>query len=198
MNFTITSELLETIKSYTENATVTISTDNKDWKGRDYESDFVTLDKENNVGFEVFHNEIIVFCFTDHYHFEDYSSELEDGEDDYIKRAKDFLVELFENKIKYIQVYKGKKLATEKYYIVYSDNTEERIGGIWWGLERFLNPFAKKTEKTTIYKFNKLCGCFEEKQSINKENSWFSTSSFSNTIPKNPVCVIFGFFGYLM
>ncbi len=70
---------------------------------------------------------------------------------------------MFENKIKYIQVYKGKKLATEKYCIVYSDNTEERIGGTWWGLERFLNPFAKKIEKTTTYKFNKLSGCFEEK-----------------------------------
>ena len=66
------------------------------------------------------------------------------------------------NKIKYIQIYKGKKLATEKYYIVYSDNTEERIGGTWWGLERFLNPFAKKIKKTTIYKFNKSSGYFDK------------------------------------
>ena len=56
--------------------------------------------EENNVSFEVLDNEIIVFYFTDHYHFEDYSSELEEGEDDYIKRAKDFLIELFENQIK--------------------------------------------------------------------------------------------------
>ena len=55
-----------------------------------------------------------MFYFTDHYHFEDYSSELEDGADDYIKRAKDFLTKLFENQIKYIEIYKGKKLATEK------------------------------------------------------------------------------------
>ena len=160
MKFEITNELIDTIKSYTENATVTISTENKDWKGRNYESDFVTIDKKNNVGFEVFDNEIIVFYFTDHYHFEDYSSELEDG-DDYIKRAKNFLIELFENQIKYIEIYRGKKLATEKYYFVYSDNTEERIGGTWWGLERFLNPFAKKIEKITFYKFNKDKGCFE-------------------------------------
>ena len=130
MNFEITNELIDTIKPYTENVTVKISTDNKDWKGRDYKSDFVTIDEKNNVGFEVFDNEIIVFYFTDHYHFEDYSSELEDGEDDYI--------------------------------LVYSDNSEKRIGGTWWGLERFLNPFAKKAEITTIYKFNKLSGCFEK------------------------------------
>ena len=147
MNFEITNELINTLKQYTENATITCSTDNKDWKGRDYKSDFVTINEKNNFGFEVFDNEIIVFYFTDHYHFEDYSSDLEDGDDNYIKRAKGFIVELLENKIKYIQIYKGKKLATEKYYIVYSDNTEERIGGTWWGLERFLNPFAKKIKK---------------------------------------------------
>ena len=163
MNFQITNELIDTIKPYLENAKITIFTDNKDWKDRRYKSDFVTIDEKNNIGFEVFDNEIIVFYFTDHYHFEDYSSELEDGDDDYVKRAKEFITKLFENKIKYIQVYKGEKLATEKYYIVYSDNTEERIGGTWWGLERFLNPFAKKAEKTTIYKFNKPSGCFEGK-----------------------------------
>ena len=164
MNFEITNELIDTIKPYTENATVTISTENNDWKGRAYKSDFITIDDKNNVGFEVFDNEIIVFYFTDHYHFEDYSSELEDGDDDYIKRAKFFLIELFENQIKYIEIYKGKKLATEKYYLIYSDNTEERIGGTWWGLERFLNPFAKKVEKITIYKFDKANGCFDKKR----------------------------------
>lgn len=161
MNFEITSELLEAIKPYTENANITITIENKDWKGRNYKSDFVTIDEKNNVGFEVFDNEIILFYFTGHYHFEDYSSELESGEDDYIKRAKDFLIELFENQIKYIEIYKGKKLATEKYYFINSDNTEERICATWWGLENFLNPFAKKTEKETIYKFNKDKGCFE-------------------------------------
>ena len=64
MNFEITNKLIDTIKPYMGNATLTISTDNKDWKGRDYKSDFVTLDKKNNVGFEVFDNEIILFYFT--------------------------------------------------------------------------------------------------------------------------------------
>ncbi len=162
MNFEVTNELLEILKPFTENAIMTVSTENTDCKGRKYKSDFVTIDKENNVGFEVLDNEIIAFYFTDHYHFEDYSSELEEREDDYIKRTKDFLIELFEYRIKYIEIYRGKTLATEKYYIVYSDETEERIGGTWWGLAKFLNPFAKKSEKTTIYKFSKTKGCFEE------------------------------------
>ena len=54
MNFEITTELLETIKSYIEKANTTIATENKDWKGRTYKSDFITIDDKNNVGFEVF------------------------------------------------------------------------------------------------------------------------------------------------
>ena len=161
MNFTLTSEILEAIKQYAENAIITITSENNDSKRGDYKSDFVILDEENNVGFEVLDNEVIIFYFTDHCHFEDYSSEIQDGEDDYVKRAKVFLTELFENKIKYIAIYKGKKLAIEKYYFIYSDNTEERIGGTWWGLNRLFNPFAKKKETITMYKFNKDKGCFE-------------------------------------
>lgn len=162
MNYETTKELLEVIDQYIENANITISTENEDWKGKKYESDFVTIDEKNSVGFEVFDNEIIVFYFTDHCHFEDYTSDLEDGDDDYIKRAKDFIIKLFENKIKYVQIYKGKKLASEKYNMIYSGNNEEQIGGTWWGLERILNLFAKKTEKTTIYRYNKVNGCFDK------------------------------------
>ena len=82
MNYETTKELLEVIDQYIENANITISTENQDWKGEKYESDFVTIDEKNSVGFEVFDNEIIVFYFTDHCHFEDYSSDLEDGDDD--------------------------------------------------------------------------------------------------------------------
>ena len=45
-------ETINTLKQYTENATITLSTDNKDWKDRDYKSDFVTIDEKNNFGFE--------------------------------------------------------------------------------------------------------------------------------------------------
>ncbi len=163
MNFENANILLEAIKPYTENATITISTENRDWKGRVYNSDFVTIDEKNDVSFEVLDNEIIVFYFTDHVHFEDYSSELDDGDDDYVKRAIKFLIELFENQIKYIAIYKGKKIATEKYYMIYPDGRETRINYIMHSFANFLNPFAKRTEKTTIYKFDKVKGCFEQK-----------------------------------
>lgn len=151
MNFSITNEILGLLNL--KNATVTCECDERK------KSDYVIIDAENNVGFEVFDGEITVFYFTDHRHFEDYSSE--NQEDGYQNRAKDFLINLFENKIKHIKSYKGKKLAEEKYYMIYSDNREEYIGGTWWGLVRLINPFAKKQNKTTVYKFNGDNGCFE-------------------------------------
>lgn len=161
MNFKETDEILACLKPYLENSDIVISTENEDYRGRKYQSDFVTIDEKSNIGFEVFDNEIIVFYFTEHSHFEDYTSEPEEGQDDYIKRAKDFLLGLFENKIKYTAIYKGKKLSTEKYYIV-RPNGENYIGGAWWGFKSLLNPFAEKTVKSTYFVFNKARGVFKK------------------------------------
>lgn len=162
MNFEITNDLLDTIKQYAKNATVTTFTDNEIGNDNNHKSDYISVDEKNYVGFEVLDGEIIAFYFTDHTHFEDYSSNIKDG-DDYIKRAKAFIISLFTNEIKHIEIYKGKKLAREKYYFVYSDNTEELITSIWRGLESLLNPFAKRTEKVTIYKFDKEKSRFDKK-----------------------------------
>ena len=63
MNFETTSVLLEVLKPYLKNSVVDISTDNVDWRNRNYKSDLVTIDKNNDVFFEVFENEIIMFYF---------------------------------------------------------------------------------------------------------------------------------------
>ena len=160
MNYLTTKALLEALNPYTDNASIHISTVNKDWQGKEYKSDFVMIDEKNHVGFEVFDNEILVFYFTDHCHFEDYSYGSENEGADYIKRAKDFLMLLFENRIKYIEIYKGKKLASEKYYFVYADNTEKHIGTSWSGFITPLNPLAKKKVKITVWKFNRAEGRF--------------------------------------
>lgn len=165
MHFETTSMLLKIIQPYIENSIVNISTENNDWRNRNYESDFVNIDAKNHVGFEVFENEIIVFYFTNHYHFEDYSSELQDGEDNYIERAKSFLKKLFEYKIRHIEYYKGKTLYSEKYFLIYNDGRDdERIGNTWFGLVRFINPFGKKTINSTIWQFDKSKGVFTTRQ----------------------------------
>lgn len=136
MNFKATLILSEALRPYTGNSVVDISSDDS--------SDFVTVDATNHIGFEVFENEIIAFFFTDHCHFEDYSSTPEDGED-YISRAKDFLGKLLENEIRHLEYYKGKTLSSEKYFIVYGDGREDEcIGNTWFGLLHFINPFGKK------------------------------------------------------
>lgn len=159
MTFETTSVLLEVLKPYIENSVIDISTDNTG--KRNYKSDLVTIDGKNNIGFEVFENEIIVFYFTDHYHFEDYTSELQDGEKNYIERAKHFLKKLFEYKIRHVEYYKGKTLSSEKCFIMYNDGREDEcIGNTWYGFSKFINPFGKKSIRSTTWQFDKSKGVF--------------------------------------
>ncbi len=152
MQFQATSEILEVLKPYLGNANVSVN------------DDFVMIDEKNHVGFDIMENEIIVFYFTDHMHFEDYTSELEEGEDDYIKRAKDFLIELLQYTIRHDEFFKGKKKSLEKYYMLYDDGREEDyLGATWFGLSTFINPFGRKSSKSTTWTFDKEKGCFSNR-----------------------------------
>lgn len=121
MFFKTTEILLETIKPYIKNTFVNSSIQNKNYQGHTYASDLINIDSENHVGFEVFENVVIIFYFAGHYHFEDCFSELQNGENNYIERAEIFLKELFENRIRHIEYYKGKILFSEKYFLLYND-----------------------------------------------------------------------------
>lgn len=161
MNFESTSALLKVLKPYIENSAVDITSDNKNLRNQNCMSDLVTIDADNHIGFEVFENEVIIFYFTDHSHFEDYTSELKNGQDNYIERTKKFLKELFENKIRHVEEYKGKSLLSEKYFMIYQDDREDEcIGNIWFGLSKFINPFSRKSVHSTIWRFDKLKGIF--------------------------------------
>jgi hypothetical protein len=156
MNHKITLELLNNLKPYITNADIDVS-----GKNQDYNSDFVMIDNKNNIGFEVFDNEIIVFYFNEHCHFEDCTSEQEQGKDDYTKRAELFLLDLFQFKIRHKEVFKGKTLCAEKYYIMYPNGKEGNyIGGTWFGLSKFINPFRKKKTICTTWQYDKSKGCF--------------------------------------
>lgn len=153
MDFEATLTLLKIIEPFIENSSVDVSSSGK--------SDLVIIDAKNHVGFEVFDNEIIVFYFTDHCHFEDYTSELHDGEDNYVERAKAFLLELLTYKIRHIEYFKGTSLSSEKYFIIYDDGREDAcIGNTWFGLSRFINPFGRKSERSTTWLFDREKGRF--------------------------------------
>lgn len=160
MNYNTTQILLDTVKPYFDIENIKITTENTDWKDRPYKSDFVTLIENQDVGFEVFDNEIIVFYFTDHTHFEDYSSDLNEGDPDYVQRAKEFLKQLFTLPIRKYDIFKGKKLSCDKYYFVLSDGTEDFIGGTLYKLCRFLNPFRKKRTEITTWQYDTDKKCF--------------------------------------
>lgn len=161
MNYETTKHLLDAISPYYDLTKISVLTENKDYRGHHYQSDFVTLDKNNNVHFEVFDNEIIISYFTDHKHFEDYTFELEEREPNFVARAIDFLVSLFKVSIYQIEVCKGNKLVYEKYYFVYPNGDEECVSGIIRHKLLFgFNPFAQKSINVTIWKYNFKENCF--------------------------------------
>lgn len=176
MNFQTTQLLLEDLKTYCDLEDIRISTDNTDWSGCPYQSDFVTLIECQDVGFEVFANEIIVFYFTDHVHFEDYSGDLEEGDSDYIQRAREFLKQLFTLPLRKYEIYKGKKLRGDKYYFLLPNGEEERIGGTWYGLLGLLNPFAKKRTTAETWQYD------AEQKRFTSVSPWVYDPAAVNTI----------------
>lgn len=157
MIFEITQALLDEVKQYFENTDIKISAhDNSS------NSDYVMLIESQNIGFEVFENEIIVYYFNDHIHFEDYSSTTDEDEPNYVERAKIFLNKLFTLTIKVCEIYKGNKKSSERYCFITPDVKEEVMGNIWYGLCRLINPFAKKKSVITIWRFDNHNKCFIE------------------------------------
>ena len=164
MNHKATAILLGAIDPYVKNSNVEISKESTKGFRPNNSSDFVVIDKRNNVGFEVFENEIIVYYFTDHQHFDDYIGEVEDGDEDYIKRAEEFLIQLLTNRIRHIEYYKGKKKYSEKYYFIYDNKNDEDLGGTWYGLSRVINPFAKKSSQSKTWQFDVSKGIFTNRR----------------------------------
>ena len=161
MNYHITEDLLNVVYKLTPNSNVKITCTNKNRRGEEYQSDLVTIDEENNIGFEVFENEIIAYYFTEHHHFEDYSLSIDDGESNFVDRMKSFLNDLFTCTIRHEKQYKGSVLISEKYVFIREDKTEDCPAGIWiHGLLIRLIPFLRKRTEYKLWKFDLQKGTF--------------------------------------
>jgi len=159
MNFQDTQDLIDAIKPYCDLSTLSISIDNKDWRGRSYTSDLVRILEKHHVGFEVYDIEIIIFYFDDHIHFEDWiSGDITDRS--YVARAKEYLVKLFTLPIQKVEVYKGRKLMRFKYRFIQPNNTEAHMAGTT-SLHLFANPLSRKTTRVTRVKYSRLTHDFE-------------------------------------
>lgn len=157
MYFKATEELIKAVSPYVVQENITESY----FEVGSKKTDHVVLESKNNVGFEVVDNEIVIFWLNEHTHFEDYSSQPNEGEDKYIDRAKEFLIKLFRFQIRRIELRKRDKVYLTKYYIVYDDGREDEfIGGFSVGFITRINPFVKKLRTETIIQFNKNKGEF--------------------------------------
>lgn len=151
MNFEITKQILEKLEPYVDIINLDIETSVFDWRGQKYKSDFVLLNQEHNVGFQVYEREVVVFCFGEHQHFNNYTEDETDL--DYIAWAIEFLENLFTLPTKRIQKYKGKELVSEKYSFI-KNGKEDCFSGLISHRLLFYNPFAKKTYKKTILRYD--------------------------------------------
>ena len=160
MNYADTSELLEVLNKYVAYENIDIKTEIEDWRGKILHDDFLTIDNEN-VRIEVSDGGIIIGYFTDHTHFDDSTFELQDGEPNYLERAKEFIDELFTYKIKQVNYYRKGELVKDKYYFIAENGAEgEFIGGATYHICLFGRNSIIKTE--TVWQYDK------EKQSFVK------------------------------
>ncbi len=156
-----TKQILEALHDIVELRHVNITTENTDWRGRPYRSDYVMIEPEHKIGFEVFHNEIIVFYFGDHCHFEDYTSDLTEGMLPYPQRAIDFLRRFFTTPLQLLEKRKWNHILRSEWFFLLPDGRKESLAGPWFH-KLFTNPFARSWIEVTNWYYNKFTGSFLE------------------------------------
>ena len=164
MIYGITKQILDALSPFLSEEDVEITAEKHildDGSAPEY-GDKVILDKENNVWFEVFENEIVLFYFTDHEHFDDYMERPRDGEPDYVERATDFLQRLFTLELRKTETVAGNDMLKVEYAFVSPDGSAEFLGGTWkqiadaeprnevcvstWKFDKAQKKFSQKTE----------------------------------------------------
>lgn len=145
-----TQELIDAIKPYCSLDSLSISTENKDWKGKPYQSDLVWILQKHFVGFEVFDDEIRVQYFEDHIHLEQWT---ETDKTSHVNEAKELLIKLFTYPIVKREVFKGRRRIKYEYFFINDDGERERVNGPWF-IGLFFLSFKKDTIKEKIFKYS--------------------------------------------
>ena len=151
--FYTTQTILDALCPYCDINKADISTEQTDWKGRAYRSDYVTLVKEPYIGFEVFEDgAIIVSYFTDHCHFD---NDCNDDKTDatYIQEAIEFLICLFTKPIQCQKTYKGDQLRWERYR--FADDEENFSSVLCYYPGTWRHWFSKKHIKVVTWRYDK-------------------------------------------
>lgn len=163
MNFKVTEKLISITNKFINADNYIIQTErHKDYQGIEYTADYVEIisDTHNSVGFEVTEDEIIVFFFTDHAHFNDYGMDLKDNEPDYIERAAEFLEKLFILPIERKYTVKGTTVVREESLFILSQTEKESCAGVTFCFSGIKNIFKKKRRVIEVKQFDKELGNF--------------------------------------
>ena len=163
MNFKATACLLSVMGKFIHAEHYRIQTEgHKNYLGAAYTADYVEIidDPQNSVSFEVTEDEIIVFFFTDHVHFNDYGIDLEDNEPDYVARAAEFLEKLFTLPIERRYTLKGNRVIRDESLFRPSETEKESCAGVIFYFAGIQNIFQKKRQVVEIKRFDQTTGTF--------------------------------------
>lgn len=162
MIFEATKTLTDTVCKYVPLEKLNVKFDTfKSFFGAEYDADFVEIltESSDTFSFEVSENEIIIFFFNDHIHFEDYAFDLEDGEHDYVQRADEFLNKLFTLPIEIHSTFKGNKnVSSESFFI--TEKGRESCAGKAVCSAGLKNVLKKKTKRIETKIFDRTLAKF--------------------------------------
>ncbi len=163
MNFKATEKLISVTGNFIDSDNYSIQTEgHKNYIGVEYTADYVKIidDPHNSVSFEVTEDDITVFFFTDHAHFNDYCCELKDNEPDYVERAAEFLEKLFTLPIERKYTLKGTKVIRDESWFIQSQTEKESCAGTTFSFAGIKNIFKKKRTVAEAKRFDKTAGNF--------------------------------------
>lgn len=110
----------------------------------------VQLTPNGEISFHVYDNEIIVFYFSAHSHFDNYWY----GDNRYIDEAVDFLIYLFNEPFKLVEFFKGENNIGVKQYVL-EDGEEICVSEILYTRHSLKNIFKKRRCEIKIIKYDK-------------------------------------------
>lgn len=116
--------------------------------------ELVTVSEEVNVGFEAAEESVIFYFFSDHVHFDDYTSELEEGDPDFLTRAEAFVDDLFTRPIHRRYTRKGTRVVYDQSWFVRENGTEESVAGVTLCGPGWKNLFQPKERFDELWQFD--------------------------------------------
>lgn len=162
-NHEATKLILSQLTDLIDIGQVEISTNNTDYLGLPSGSDYVLLEKQHHIGFEVFEDEIRVDFFDDHTHYgRNYDFDENASMEEYVSQAVACLQRIFTQTLVKMETFRGyKQIIKYEWFFLCPDGRKESIAGVMYAhLFSFRNPFKKKICLQSNWRYHKESGTF--------------------------------------